>query len=912
MKRNRKFIFIATLACMLVACLLFASCDLHLKHEYDDDWFNDETYHWKQCSICGKKSNKEKHSVPQDGWQVVREPSETQTGLRSGKCSVCQAVVEEEIGKLEHEHEFTGEYKSDNLGHWQVCSCGEKGSFAEHVVTDWIVDTEATENSQGLKRGVCEVCNAEVEKVIPVVGHTHSYSETLEYDDMYHYYECACGDKTDVVPHAFDGEWIKDADKHWKECVCGKTGEEQPHDVVWIVDKQATASEKGSKHEECSVCRYVGSTQEIPQIVAGSGTVDFYAVNDFHGEVDKITTVGGYLKQQTNSNANTVLISSGDMFQGSMESNSNYGKLLTDCMKTIGFDMMTLGNHEFDWGLDNLKNLSASSGVPFLGANIYDWDPASKTWGGFASDIAREYVVKTLDNGLKVGVIGVIGQNQITSISSNLVQTIGFKDPVPIIKQLSQDLKVKQSCDVVVVSAHTDLKGLFGLSSRDPEPTDAGGIEQYVDAVFLAHTHQQQSFTLSNIPFIQGGHNGSHISRIQLTVSNGNVECTVQSNISYSSSWPNLLLIDDMVNNSNAQIADERNRELAYLDGSLEKNPDMARLVSRAIAEYAKNQGYDIALAMVNEARTILSAGTVTYTKLYESLPFDNVVYIAKVKGSDIINEARYGNYFWRSSGEAIESNKYYMIAVIDYLLYHQNASRNYNYFPTAFTSGFTPVALSNDAYQAYNYRLITRDYLLARGSVNASDYSVDNNNTALGLLTSSVTLTYQTTGDWINDGSNPNPNPDPNPIPNPNPDPTPSLPTHAGTEDDPYDILDALYYAKQYSDKTNAHKGYIIGKVKIGSSAPKRGSSTDDLGNVYLIDDDGNEIYVYYLSMFLGAGKGNNWDWTDVPTGGLPNGIKEGDVLVIYANALYTYSGTGAQQISSGYCVSVNGMATA
>lgn len=78
-------------------------------------------------------------------------------------------------------------------------------------------------------------------------------------------------------------------------------------------------------------------------------------------------------------------------------------------------------------------------------------------------------------------------------------------------------------------------------------------------------------------------------------------------------------------------------------------------------------------------------------------------------------------------------------------------------------------------------------------------------------------------------------------------------------------------------------------------------------MGNIYLVDDDGNELYVYYLSKVYGAGQGNNWDWTDVASGNLPNELHEGDVVVIYARALYTFETTGAQQVSSGFCISIN-----
>ena len=67
-------------------------------------------------------------------------------------------------------------------------------------------------------------------------SHTHSYGTDWKYDETNHRHECACGDKADTAAHTFK----------------------------WFTDKEATATEKGSKHEECSVCGYKKAAVEIP------------------------------------------------------------------------------------------------------------------------------------------------------------------------------------------------------------------------------------------------------------------------------------------------------------------------------------------------------------------------------------------------------------------------------------------------------------------------------------------------------------------------------------------------------------------------------------------------------------------------------------------------------------------------
>lgn len=476
-------------------------------------------------------------------------------------------------------------------------------------------------------------------------------------------------------------------------------------------------------------------------------TVDVYAINDFHGSVDKMPRIAGYLAARKAEGA--VILNSGDMFQGSMESNSNYGKLLTDCMVEACFDAMTYGNHEFDWGLDNLKNLASNSAIPFLGANIYNWD-RENGWGDFADDLADEYVI-VQSGDVKVGVIGVIGEDQITSISSQLVQTIGFKDPLPIIKELATKLREQEGCDIVVASVHAGPQDIVnGTGGSYDEPTTSADLEDYVDAMFCAHTHSEQRYLVNGLPFLQGKRYGDYVSHVQFKVQNGNVSVLTYENIPYNqlNNLENNAMANvyDLINESNSKIESERNQVIAKLSESMDSDDAIPRLVCNAMADYATEQGfYEIDLAICNYARNNLNAGTLTYSNLYEAIPFDNVVYIAKVSGSDIIKEMGFsGQNMWRVRSEPIENSnsKYYTVAIIDYLLYHQNDSRNYNYFPSAFRSGFTPIPLTKEGVDIYNYRLITRDFLLkTSGTINVSIYTNKNNHTDPSKLTQSVTF---------------------------------------------------------------------------------------------------------------------------------------------------------------------------
>ena len=138
-----------------------------------------------------------------------------------------------------HTHSYGTEWKNNSDKHWHECSCGNKKDEAVHTASEWITDTGATATTDGAKHKECTVCGYVMETgTIPATGtgHTHNYGS----------------------------DWKSDSTNHWKECSCGDKKDIAAHDFKWVVDKEATATEKGSKHEECKVCGYKKAVVEIP------------------------------------------------------------------------------------------------------------------------------------------------------------------------------------------------------------------------------------------------------------------------------------------------------------------------------------------------------------------------------------------------------------------------------------------------------------------------------------------------------------------------------------------------------------------------------------------------------------------------------------------------------------------------
>ena len=252
----------------------FTAAGTQLGHAWASDWSKDTDNHWKECSRCHEKKDEAAHDYGSDNicdtcgydktvphtHNLTLVPAKAPTCTEKGNtayytCDGCDKWFEDATGASEITDKTSvilaatghsaSDWKSDNTDHWKECTvvgCGViiEGSKAAHTAGEWIIDTPATATTSGSKHKECTVCGYTMAtETIPATGggeHTHSYGSEWKYDADSHWHECSCGDKTDVAAHSFK----------------------------WVVDKEATATKKGSKHEECKVCGYKKAAVEIP------------------------------------------------------------------------------------------------------------------------------------------------------------------------------------------------------------------------------------------------------------------------------------------------------------------------------------------------------------------------------------------------------------------------------------------------------------------------------------------------------------------------------------------------------------------------------------------------------------------------------------------------------------------------
>ena len=245
-------------------------------HTYGTEWKSDAYKHWHECS-CGAKSEEAAHTAGE--WITDTAATATTDGTKHKECTVCHRVLETgtipATGSGEHTHSYGSEWKNDADNHWHECSCGDKKDTAAHTAGEWIIDTPATATTSGTKHKECTVCGYTMTtETIPATGggeHTHNYSSDWKSDSINHWKECSCGDKADVAAHSFK----------------------------WVVDKEATATKKGSKHEECKVCGYQRPAVEIPATGSTTKPTDPTESNPNTGALDDVP--------QTGDNSNMIL-----------------------------------------------------------------------------------------------------------------------------------------------------------------------------------------------------------------------------------------------------------------------------------------------------------------------------------------------------------------------------------------------------------------------------------------------------------------------------------------------------------------------------------------------------------------------------------------------------------------------------
>ncbi|HPC36004.1 MAG TPA: bifunctional UDP-sugar hydrolase/5'-nucleotidase [Candidatus Marinimicrobia bacterium] len=331
--------------------------------------------------------------------------------------------------------------------------------------------------------------------------------------------------------------------------------------------------------------------------------------------------LAGYLDSLCHLYPQAIILNAGDDFQGSPISNLTRGLSQILILNKIQPTAFTLGNHEFDYGIDNLRNVMAYANFPILNSNLHD---STKN-----DLLAQPYVIIQSGN-LNVAIIGVLTGDMSTLALPQNLMGIGILDPLTQIRQY-----------VSVVKPQTDLIVLLSHCGFEEDSLLAMQLNE-VDVIIGGHSHSylRQPKKVNNILICQAGANGQFLGYLKANVNENQKNITSYSYELIETRLGKVkpsLAVAEVVDSLEASIADEMNIIIGQLATDWRRNShgesNLGNWICDVIREYFKT---DIAFMNSGGIRKDLKAGPIRVRDLWEISPFDNTIEIVELTGEQL------------------------------------------------------------------------------------------------------------------------------------------------------------------------------------------------------------------------------------------------------------------------------------
>lgn len=386
--------------------------------------------------------------------------------------------------------------------------------------------------------------------------------------------------------------------------------------------------------------------------IAQEKTATILYTNDFHTAFDPIPAywlegspkLGGAAELTTLVNRirakedRVFLFDTGDMFTGQM-SFLTKGEALMEMMMSMKYDAMAIGNHEFDYGADNFFEQMNRVPFPVLGANIF--------YKGTNHPYSRPYTIIEKD-GIRLGVIGIIGQDARSVALPSGITNLEFPDPIPIVRKHVKELE--PLVDLIVVLAHQGKTGPMQTDAENrPEvqrdfdedirlTTEVEGIDVFVGG--HAHRGIEQPYVnpKTGTIIVQTYGFGTRLGYLKVKVNGGKV---VSHEGELLKVWSDQLEPDPVVAAKIAKYKKMLAPKIGIVQGRLEKrlvrDYNRESSLGNFVADVMKDiSGAEAAVTNAGGLRADLPEGEVTNGNVLDALPFVNTVVVCEMTGAQI------------------------------------------------------------------------------------------------------------------------------------------------------------------------------------------------------------------------------------------------------------------------------------
>ena len=410
--------------------------------------------------------------------------------------------------------------------------------------------------------------------------------------------------------------------------------------------------------------------------------LEVFQINDTHGafyegeDITGISRVATCIKQNTVNPYATVKIGNGDLLQGTAFSNMLLGEPGIAALNEMNFDAFVIGNHEFDWGFDNLavyKDGDLSNGeleCEFLGANILNGKNERPDW-------LKPYTVVEKGN-VKVGIIGVIGNGLENSISKVSLGDYHFSDTIDAVRKYSKILVEEERVDVVIVGEH----------AHNETMNQKYASEMKVDLIINGHDHQYVEEYVSRydgvmVPVIESNTKNISIGKVTLSLDSQKQMKSYSMQHYKPANYPEDYNLKSIMDVYYEVVGIYEKEVIGYNKGGFDKKTLGISTCTYIAGKYKA----DVVITNSGGVRAAIYEDNITNGHVYEAFPFDNELYIATVTGEELKKMTSGSGYYFNNSGlgkgtyvdsSNIKLKEKYTVVAVDYV-----ATKTYflNYF---------------------------------------------------------------------------------------------------------------------------------------------------------------------------------------------------------------------------------------
>ena len=356
--------------------------------------------------------------------------------------------------------------------------------------------------------------------------------------------------------------------------------------------------------------------------------------NDTHARLVGTGTEMGFakiatlIKEAKEANPNTLVLDAGDTLHGMPIVNISKGLNALRILEEAGYDYMTLGNHDFNYGYERLLELKDMSTVGMISANVLkDGEP-----------LFTPYVIKEIA-GVKIGIFGLATPETAYKTSPANVEGITFADSIEISKKMVEELD--EQTDIIIALAHIGLDESSVITAKEIAE-NVEGIDIIIDG--HSHTELETGMLVNDILIAQTGNYGQSLGYINIEVKNGEVVSKAAELLSAADTAdvvPNADVekkLEEINEENEAEFSKVVAKTDVYLDGVRENVRTRETNLGNLSADAAR-AATDADVAFVNGGgiREDIPVGDITKGKVAAIFPFGNIIQVKKITGEDLL-----------------------------------------------------------------------------------------------------------------------------------------------------------------------------------------------------------------------------------------------------------------------------------